>query len=421
MRKLALHWQILIALALAAVAGLLTGTEAELFGVSYLGIYNLIGTLFINALKMLIVPLVASAMINSISRIGSARGFGRLGLRTVLLYSITTVMAVFIGVLLINIVNPGLSGGQSVGVQLGLDARAAQVAQNVKIGVGEGLTNVLLGVVPENIVEAARNADMLALIFFSLVFGYFMARLEGAPGETLKAFWEGVFDVMMRMTMWVMRFAPLGVFGLVAAVVAETGLGGIQPMLVFAATVLGALAFHMFITLPSMLFFIARVNPWRYFKAVSPALLTAFSTASSNGTLPVNITCLENNVGVSKEVTNFVLPLGATVNMDGTALYECVGALFLIQAYGVDLTFGTQFVVAAMALLTAVGVAGVPAASLVAIAVIITSVGLPAEAIGVLFVTDRLLDMCRTSVNVMGDGAAATMVARLEGETGFKV
>lgn len=421
MRKLALHWQILIALALAAGAGLLTGTETELFGVSFLSIYNFVGTLFINALKMLIVPLVVSAMINSIGSIGSARGFGRLSLHTVLFYAITMVAAVFIGVLLINIINPGLSSGQPVGAQLGLDARAAQVAQNVEGGVGESLTHVLLGVVPENIVEAARNADMLALIFFSLLFGYFMTQLEGAPGETLKAFWEGVFDVMMRMTMWVMRFAPLGVFGLVAAVVADTGLSGLKPMLVFAATVLAGLAFHMFVTLPSMLFFIARVNPWRYFKAVSPALLTAFSTASSNGTLPINIACLENNVGVSKKVTNFVLPLGATVNMDGTALYECVGALFLIQAYGIDLTFGTQFVVAAMALLTAVGVAGVPAASLVAIAVIITSVGLPAEAIGVLFVTDRLLDMCRTSVNVMGDGAAATMVARLEGETGFKV
>lgn len=421
MRKLALHWQILIALALAAGAGLLTGTETELFGVSFLSIYNFVGTLFINALKMLIVPLVVSAMINSIGSIGSARGFGRLSLHTVLFYAITTVAAVFIGVLLINIINPGLSSGQPVGAQLGLDARAAQVAQNIEGGVGESLTHVLLGVVPENIVEAARNADMLALIFFSLLFGYFMTQLEGAPGETLKAFWEGVFDVMMRMTMWVMRFAPLGVFGLVAAVVADTGLSGLKPMLVFAATVLAGLAFHMFVTLPSMLFFIARVNPWRYFKAVSPALLTAFSTASSNGTLPINIACLENNVGVSKKVTNFVLPLGATVNMDGTALYECVGALFLIQAYGIDLTFGTQFVVAAMALLTAVGVAGVPAASLVAIAVIITSVGLPAEAIGVLFVTDRLLDMCRTSVNVMGDGAAATMVARLEDETGFKV
>lgn len=421
MRTFALHWQILIALVLAAGAGLFTDTQTRLFGVSLLGSYEFIGTLFINALKMLIVPLVVAAMVTSIGSIGSARGFGRLSLRTLLFYLTTTAAAVCVGVLLINLISPGLAGGQPVGAQLGLDASAAQIAQNVKGGVGEGLTKMLLGVVPENIIEAARTADMLALIFFSLVFGYFMNQLEGFPGTTLKAFWEGVFDVMMRMTMWVMRFAPLGVFGLVAEVVVETGLAGIQPLLIFAATVLAALAFHMFITLPALLYFAGRVNPWRYFKAVSPALLTAFSTASSNGTLPVNIACLENNVGVSKKIANFVLPMGATLNMDGTALYECVGALFLVQAYGIDLTFGTQVLVAVMALLTAVGVAGIPAASLVAIAVIITSVGLPAESIGVLFVTDRLLDMCRTSVNVMGDGAVATLVARWEGEAQFKV
>ena len=421
MPKLPLHWQILVALVLAAGAGLLTGTRAELLGVPFVSAYGFIGSLFINALKMLIVPLVMAAMITSIASIGSAQNFGRLSLRTLALYMTTTAAAVCIGVLLINVIDPGLAGEQPVGAQLGLDARAAEVAQHVKGRVGDRLMDVLLGVVPENVVEAARHADMLALIFFSLVFGYFMNQLEGTPGDTLKSFWEGVFDVMLRMTMWVMRFAPLGVFGLVAEVVAKTGLGGVQPLLVFAATVLAALAFHMFITLPALLFGLTRVNPWRYFKAVSPALLTAFSTASSNGTLPVNMTCLENNVGVSKKISNFVLPLGATVNMDGTALYECVGALFLIQAYGIDLTFGTQVLVATMALLTAVGVAGVPAASLVAIAIIITAAGLPAEAIGVLFVTDRLLDMCRTSVNVMGDGAVATLVARWEGQRQFNV
>ena len=421
MSRFPLHWQIFAALVLAAAAGLLSGTRAELLGVPLVSMYGFIGTLFINALKMLIVPLVMAAMITSIATIGSAQNFGRLSLRTLAFYMVTTAAAVLIGVLLINVVAPGLAGGQPVGAQLGLDAQAAQVAQQVDARVGERFSDVLLGVVPENIIEAARRADMLALIFFSLVFGYFMNQLEGAPGDTLRAFWEGVFDVMLRMTMWVMRFAPLGVFGLVAEVVAKTGLGGIQPLLVFAATVLAALAFHMFVTLPALLIVLARVNPWRYFKAVSPALLTAFSTASSNGTLPVNMTCLENNVGVSKKISNFVLPLGATVNMDGTALYECVGALFLIQAYGIDLTVGTQVLVAGMALLTAVGVAGVPAASLVAIAIIITAAGLPAEAIGVLFVTDRLLDMCRTSVNVMGDGAVATLVARWEGQRQFNV
>ncbi|HET9679898.1 MAG TPA: dicarboxylate/amino acid:cation symporter [Gammaproteobacteria bacterium] len=420
MRNLALHWQILIALALATIAGMLTGTDTEIFGVNFLSIYEFIGTLFINALKMLIVPLVASAMINSINNIGSASGFGRLSSRTLFYYAITMVTAVLIGLVFFNLIQPGLSDGMPIGDQLGLDARAAEVAANVKGGVGENLASVFLSIIPENIFVAAVNADMLALIFFSLVFGYFMSQVKNLPGETLRAFWEGVFDVMMRITIWIMKFAPIGVFGLVAAVVAETGLAAVVPMLVFAATVLLALAFHMFVTLPAMLYFLGRVNPLTYYRAVAPALLTAFSTASSNGTLPINIQCLEENVGVSKKVSNFVLPLGATINMDGTAIYECVAALFLIQAFGVDLSFTTQFVVAVMALLTAVGVAGVPAASLVAITIIITAVGLPAEAIGVLFVTDRILDMCRTSVNVMGDGVAGTVVARFEGEK-FKV
>lgn len=418
MFKLKLHWQILIAIALAVIAGLLTSETTELLGVQVVSIYEFLGEIFINALMMLIVPLVMAAMINSIASMGSGKGFGRMGLRTAVYYAITMISAVLIGLVVFNIVNPGLSNGLPVGDQLGLDARAAAVAQNVKGGVGEGLAQVLLGVIPENIVQAAANMDMLAIIFFSLVFGFFMTQVKGQPGEVLKAFWEGVFDVMMRVTMWVIKFAPIGVFGLVAVVVVETGLDAVKPMLVFAVSVLVALAFHMFITLPAMILFIAKVNPLRYFPAVAPALLTAFSTASSNGTLPVNMDCLENRVGVSKRTSNFVLPLGATVNMDGTALYECMAALFLVQAFGIDLTFTMQFVVAVMALLTAVGVAGVPSASLVAIAIIVTAVGLPVESIGVLFVTDRILDMCRTSLNVMGDGVCATVVARLEGETG---
>lgn len=421
MKKLALHWQILIALLLATGAGLLTDVDTTVFGVSLFQVYDFIGTLFINGLKMLIVPLVASAMIHGIGNIGSARGLGRLGGRTVLYYLITMVTAVIIAVVMVNLVNPGLSNGQPIGEQLGLDARATEVAKNVKGGVGGGLASVVLSAVPENIVQAAADNEMLALIFFSILFAYFMLQIKDSNSEVLRKFWEGVFEVMMLMTVWVMKFAPIGVFGLVAEVVTETGLDAAKPLAVFALVVLAALAFHALITLPLMLRFIARVNPWRFLQAVSPALLTAFSTASSNATLPVNMECVEKNVGVSNRTTSFVLPMGATINMDGTALYECAAALFLIQAYGLDLSIGTQVAVAVMSVLTAVGVAGVPSASLVAIAIIITAAGLPAEAIGVLFVFDRILDMCRTSVNVLGDGVAATIVARLEGEKDFKV
>jgi Na+/H+-dicarboxylate symporter len=221
---------------------------------------------------------------------------------------------------------------------------------------------------------------------------------------------------MMNMTEWIMKFAPIGVFGLVAVVISEAGLRATGPLAVFAAAVLLALAIHAFITLPLLLRFVGRVKPLATLAGASKAMLTAFSTASSSATLPVTMECVEENIGVSNKISSFVLPLGATVNMNGTALYECAAAMFIAQAYGLELTFGVQFSIVAIALLTSVGVAGVPSASLVAIAIILTAIGLPIEALGVLLVFDRILDMARTSINVWGDASCATIVARLEGE-----
>jgi Na+/H+-dicarboxylate symporter len=257
---------------------------------------------------------------------------------------------------------------------------------------------------------------MLGIIFFAILFGYFMTHLTHELAETLFKFWDSVFHVMMRMTEWIMKFAPIGVFGLVAAVVSETGFGAARPLALFAIIVLIALAIHTLVTLPILLRVVAGVNPGKMFPAMAPAMLTAFSTASSSATLPITMDAVEENVGVSNKISSFVLPLGATVNMNGTALYECAAAMFLAQAYGLDLTFGVQFSIVFIALLTSVGVAGVPSASLVAIAIILTAVGLPVEAIGVLMVFDRILDMVRTSVNVFGDSCCAVIVARLDGE-----
>ena len=258
---------------------------------------------------------------------------------------------------------------------------------------------------------------MLGLIFFSLLFGYFMTRIKGPPGKTLKDFWQGIFDVMMLMTDWVMSFAPIGVFALVAKLVASTGFEAFQPLMAFFFTVLGALLIHLLIVLPMLLRVIGRVNPVRHFQAMSPALLMAFSTASSSATLPVTMNCVEHRAGVSNRTTSFVLPLGATVNMDGTALYECIAAMFIAQAYGIELGFTTQFTVVLVALLTSIGVAGIPAASLVAITIILSAIGLPLEAVGLILAVDRVLDMCRTSVNVFSDSCGAVLIGRLEGET----
>jgi len=272
--------------------------------------------------------------------------------------------------------------------------------------------------IPTNIVKAAANGQMLGLIFFSLLFGFFMSRLEEEQKITLDNFWQGVFQTMMAITMFVMKFAPIGVFGLVAKTITATGFSAFQPLLLFFITVILALAFHAFITLALLLKYIGKVNPLRHYSAMAPAMLTAFSTASSSGTLPITIKCVEKNACVSNQTSSFVLPLGATINMDGTALYECVAAMFIAQAYGLDLNFTTQFTIVLVALLTSIGVAGIPAASLVAITVILGVIGLPLEGIGMLLVTDRILDMLRTAVNVFSDSCCAVIVAKTEGEDG---
>src|SRR5690606_29469635 len=235
-------------------------------------------------------------------------------------------------------------------------------------------------------------------------------------GNLLRDFWQGVFDVMMAITLWVMKFAPYGVFGLVAKTVAATGFDAFGPLVVFFVTVVLGLFLHTFVTLPVMLRLIGRVNPVAHFRAMSPVLLTAFSTASSSATLPLTMEAVEKAVGVSNLTSSFVLPLGATINMDGTALYECVAAMFIAQAYGLELSFVTQFTIVLIALLTSVGVAGIPAASLVAITVILAAIGLPPEGLGLLLVTDRVLDMLRTAVNVYSDTCGAVIIARTEGE-----
>jgi Na+/H+-dicarboxylate symporter len=411
-----LHWQILIAIALAGIAGWLTGETATIGTVRWYSIFDFFGTLFINALKMLIVPLICSSIIVGVAGIGSSGNLGRLGGRTLLFYATTTLSAILVGLILVNLVEPGVVDGQPVRELLALETETGDLIEQVGGKGAADLVDIFLRMVPTNVVEAAANGNMLGIIFFCVLFGFFMTQLDASLAEPLFKFWTGVFRVMMRMTEWVMMFAPIGVFGLVARVVAKTGFDAVGPLLIFALVVVFALGAHLFITLPLLLRWVGRVSPVAMMRIMSPAMLTAFSTASSSATLPVTIDCLEKGAGVSNRVTSFVLPLGATVNMDGTALYECVAAMFLAQAYGLELGFTVQFTIVLTALVTSIGVAGIPSASLVAIAIILAAVGLPVEAIAVLFVFDRVLDMARTSVNVFGDASCAVIIARLDGE-----
>lgn len=422
--RIQLHWQILIALVAAVIAGSLSGTDGSLFGIPLYATYGFIGAIFMNALKMIIVPLIMASIITGVAGMGGTGGLGRLGGKTLLYYMTTSLFSILTGLMFVNILTPGIINGVPARQVLGLSEQAAAaVAEKVGGHSAADLSDVFLSMIPPNVIQAAADGQMLGLIFFSLLFGFFITRIDKDRGTLLTGFWQGVADVMMGITDLVMKFAPLGVFALVAKTVAGIGADEIDDLAVslgtFTLSVLLALAVHTLVTLPLMLRFLGRVNPLAHFSAIMPALLTAFSTASSSATLPLTMECVQDNARVSKRTASFVLPLGATVNMDGTALYECMAAMFIAQAYGLQLDFVTQFTVVLVALLTSIGVAGIPAASLVAITIILATIGLPAEAIGLILAVDRVLDMFRTSVNVFSDTCGAVIIARSEGEKGI--
>ena len=413
MKKLALHTQILIALALAVTVGALTNPQTELFGVVIYDILDFFGKLFLNALKMIVVPLVFSSIVVGVANIAAEHNFARMGIKTIAYYVFTSTLAILVGLLLVNLFQPGLMDGGLAKLSY-LSADHSDVVHNLAAHDTSSLFGVFLRMIPTNIVSAAAEAQLLGIIFFAAVFGFFMTRIQSSLLLSMLDFWKAFNEIMMKITLWVIKFSPYGVFALVAKVVMTSGLEVFLVLLQFFLTVLGGLAIHFLIILPLILYIVARVNPYLYLKAMMPAVLMAFSTASSSSTLPLTMNCAKNRVGASEEATSFVLPLGATINMDGTALYECVAVIFIAQLYGIDLGLTTQFTIVLLALLTSIGVAGVPAASLVAITLIMGAVGLPAEGIALILAVDRVLDMCRTSVNVYSDSAAVAVVARGE-------
>lgn len=405
----------------------------------YYVLFKLVGDLFIRGLMLIIVPLVTSSIALAILSIGSAEHFGRLGLKTLVYYLSTSLLAILVGLALVNTVMPGSAGG--VGILTGRDLSVfADAQQQVEARAGDSraadFLNVFRQMVPPNVVQAAAEGQLLGLIVVSLLVGFVLSRMHGPPREVLENFVQAVHDISLTVTRVVLAAAPVGVLGLLATTLAEQYaslypddrfrdfLGGVGK---FAGTALAALLLHFAVTMPLILLLVGRVNPLRHYRAMAPALMTAFSTASSAATLPVTLACVEKRAGVSRKTSGFVLPLGATVNMDGTALYECVAVMFICQAFGVELTFAQQFMVVVTALLTSIGVAGVPAASLVAIIIILQAVQvqLPPEApalilgLGLLFIFDRPLDMCRTAVNIFGDSCGAVVIGRSEGENGI--
>lgn len=427
MPKIALHWQILIAIALAVFVGYFTDKNSVVLGIHFYAVFDFIGSMFMNALKMVIVPLIMASIIVGIAGIGSSQGLGRLGGKTILYYMTTSLLAILTGLILVNLIVPGVIDGEPIKGLIQVSPEQIEATAQRVSGEQAGIADIFLRMVPVNIVQAAADGQMLGLIFFSILFGFFITRIPEAYAEVQFNFWNGVYEIMLMITNLIIRFAPLGVFGLIATVVAgfdkqsdDLARAG-EALGQFSFTVIAALAVHMFVIMPLLLKFIGRVKPLRHYQAMAPAMLTAFSTASSSATLPLTLECVEKNAGVSNRTSSFVLPLGATINMDGTALYECVVAIFIFQAFGFELSFTQQFLIVFTALMTSIGVAGIPAASLIAIMIILKSVGMDeaqaSAGLAMVLVVDRVLDMCRTAVNVFSDSCGAVIIGRSEGET----
>ena len=424
-----LHWQILLSLTLSALFGaLILPNVGEGFSANFVSFCQFIGKLFMNALKMVIVPLIVASIIAGVMHLGAEKGVGRMGFKTFLYYAFSGAAAVIVGLLMVNLIQPGDIAAETAAAMLGTAAETS-VEQGLMAKVegksSSDLFEIFLRMFPSNIVDAAtNNGQLLGVITFSVLFGAFIGKLPEAHRESQQKFWTSAQEVMLKLTEFIIRFAPIGVFGLVVPVIFETNLGDLFGTLAwFFITVILALIIHFAINLSLVLKFVAKVNPITHYKEMAPVLLTAFSTASSSATLPLTIDTVEERARVSKKTCSFTLPLGATVNMDGTALYECVVVLFIAQLYTATgqaaLGLGDQLLVVILALTTSIGVAGIPAASLVAIAIILPAVGLPVEAIGVVWLTDRILDMCRTSVNVFSDTVGAVTIAASEGEAPY--
>lgn len=377
---------------------------------AWLAPFIMVADIFMRLLKMLIVPLVLTSIVTGVASISGGREFGRLGAKTLGYYMTTSMLAIITGLVFINLTQPG------TGAALGL-----AVPEVFNPGQGRGFADILLRMVPENVFGAlSENGQMLQVIVFALLVGFFIGRSEEPHRERLGGFFESAFQLMMAVAGAVLSLIPYGVFALVVKVIGETGFEAFKPMLYYMAVVAGALLFHALVVLPLLLRFVAGISPLQWAKAMSPAILTAFSTSSSSITLPASMEAAEKRGKVSNKHTSFVLPLGATINMDGTALYECVGVIFLSQYYAstgdFDLTVGKQIFIVMTALLASVGAAGIPSAGLVMMTAILSALGLPTDGALLLLAIDRPLDMMRTAVNVWSDSCGAAIIGKSEGD-----
>ncbi len=394
--KIPLHIKIII--------GIILGTLGGSLFPQFLDFVKIFAELFLRLLKMLVIPLIFTSIVSGTISGKENASIGRIGIKTFIYYITTSLLAILTGQLFVNLFKPGLHANiiSPKGVNI------KHFAINFKY------SDIFLKIVPDNVFKSMTRGEVLPVIFFALLTGFFVLKLKREEKGFLIEFFKSFYALMMKITEFVIMLAPYGIFALLYKVTATSGLAVFKTLLFYFLTVLTGLSVHFFITLPLLAFLITKKNPYIFMRKMLTPLLTAFSTSSSSATLPLTIQTIEKNVGVPNSVAGFVLPLGATINMDGTALYECVAVIYIAQCYGVHLTFSQQTLVVITSLLVSIGAAGIPMAGLVMMSVILKAVGLPLEGIGLIIAVDRFLDMFRTATNVFSDSTGSLIIAYLE-------
>jgi Na+/H+-dicarboxylate symporter len=415
-----LHTKIMIALILGVAVGLAANLLALGWLVEFLAAIRQFGDAWIDLITMVVIPLVVASLIVGTASLGDVTKVGRIGGKTMVYYLATTAIAVVIGLILSNIMirDAGMSAESLAGLRgtyLAEGQSRVEMAQQAP-----GLVDVLRGIIPRNPIKAMADFDMLPILFFSVFFGAALSVLGAAKRDPVLNFFEGVNEAATVMIHWIMKLAPYAVFCLIGAVIARFGADVLGSLLIYSLTVVLGLLIHAGLTYAAALRFLARVNPLTFFRRIRAVQLVAFSTSSSNATLPLTIETAEEEMGISREVSSFVLPLGATINMDGTALYQAVATMFIAQVLVGDLSLATQFGIVLTATLASIGAAGVPSAGIIILIVVLQGALPPsvdaAAGIALILGVDRILDMCRTALNVTGDLTAAAVIARSEGE-----
>jgi len=398
--KLPLFWQISIAIIFAVIFGLYLPTKIEY--VSWIGI------IFISALKMISIPLIFTTIISGIANIGNTQNFGRIAVKTLTYFILTSSIAILIGLFLVNLIKPGIYTNLNFAYNL-----------NEITSTNQSFKDIIIGIIPENIFVALTSGNnILSIIFFAFLFGFFINKVNDKSKSIMLNFFTSVSEVLMKIVEFIIKFAPYGIFGIVAKVIAEQNdiVQTFVDLSKYLVTILLGLIIHSFFVLPLILKFIGKVNPYLHIKAVSSALITAFSTASTVTTISLTLNCVQNKIGVSNKISGFVIPIGTNLNMDGTALYYCVATIFIAQAYGIDLSITEQIIIIVTSLLASVGASSIPMSGIIMLSLILTSIGLPIEGIGLILVVDSILDMFKTTVNVFSNTCAAVIIAKSEGE-----